>query len=308
MHPDFPDFETLAAFIDGRLGAHARSKVAAHLTTCTECYTTFVDVSAARQEVGDAAFEPRVSATPAEQKSRGTLIPFPAVAAIAALAAALAAAFFIPAVREAVPGLRSPGIEELAEVAGPERIALARLAGLPYREPPPTYRGGKDGDKAAGLETYELQARAAEIAEAVEKHPTQRNLHALGVAYLMYRQNDTNADDKSQDDLAIESLTKAEKLGAADATLLNDLSAAWLNRGIRKGSKADDLEALADADRAWKLGHEPASAWNRALALESLQRNQEAIAAWQEYLAIEKDPRWHKEAQQRLTKLRNDVQ
>jgi tetratricopeptide (TPR) repeat protein len=300
MHPDF-SFETLAAFIDGRLDARARKQVAAHLTACGDCYTIFVDVSAARQEIGEADFEPRPFAAAAEPERLGTLLPFRALAAAAAIAAGLAAVFFIPAIRESVPGLRAPGIEELGKVAGPARRTQTRIAGLEHRPPAAVFRG-PDGDDDDSPDTLQLKITRGKIIDAVNAHRTVRNLHSLGVAFLMLKDPDE----------AIAELDRARTAGKPDAALLNDLSAAYVDRAIRRGRTDKEHpgvdyaeKGLAYANLAWDLGKDPASMWNRALALESLERDQEAIAAWSQYLALEKDPEWRKEAEQRLRDLQS---
>src|ERR1043166_4235240 len=56
-HTGFPSDETLAAFIDGRLDPETRGKVIAHMTTCSECYSVFVNAT----EMTAAAAPPELS-------------------------------------------------------------------------------------------------------------------------------------------------------------------------------------------------------------------------------------------------------
>ncbi|HWS73105.1 MAG TPA: zf-HC2 domain-containing protein [Thermoanaerobaculia bacterium] len=295
MHSDCPSNQNLAAFIDGRLDSRTRASVVKHLSSCVECSAFVSDAIAIRAAVGDAAFEPRGFAQQESTMPRGNLLPFRALAAAAAIAAGVAAVLFVPAVRESVPGLRSPGSEELAKVAHGKRVTDARIAALSaWGEPPQTLRGGGDETSDYGNdENSELLTKTATIQEAVDAHPTRRNLRNLGIARLL----------RKEPQLAIDALERARALGPADAALLNDLAAAYTERRQRTGAKTDDEKALAYAEQAWQLGKTPAAAWNRALALQSLEKNAEAKAAWAQYLTIEKDLAWRKEAQQRLDDL-----
>jgi hypothetical protein len=293
MHSDCPSNETLAAFIDGRLDSRTRASVVKHLTSCSDCHAFVADAMAIREAVGDAAYEPRGFAAPTSMPDGGNVLPFRALVAAAAIAAGIAAVLFVPAVRESVPGLRSPGVAELEEVADAKRVSVARIAELPrWRELAPTYRGGgDDSSDDTDDKNYELPLKADAIQKAVAAHPTRRNLHNLGIAMLL--------DKEPQK--AIDALERAAAIGPADAALLNDLAAAYADRRLRtRIPQPGDEKALAYAEQAWQLAKTPAAAWNRALALEALERNAEAKAAWAQYLAIEKDPAWRKEAQERL--------
>ena len=59
-----------------------------------------------------------------------------------------------------------------------------------------------------------------------------------------------------------------------------------------------------DRDRAWSMEQSPEIAWNRALARELLEQKQEAIAAWNEYLKLDSDSAWAREARGRIADLR----
>lgn len=302
MHSDCPSNELLAAFIDARLDPRTRARVADHIASCSDCYAFVADVSAAVEAIGAADFEPEGFGSP--QPERGKVLPFRALAAAAALAAGLAAVYFVPALREMVPGLRSPGIGELAEVAPDRRTSVGRLAEVStWRERPQVMRSGNPDSDDSGTDQvanarrareYELTTLHAEIAEVAAKHPTARNLRNLGIAALL---------EKEPDD-AIVAFNRAAALAPADAALLNDRAAAYLARAnLATGSNADAAKALADAERAWQLDPTPAAAWNRAAALQKLQRDVDARKAWAEYLRIEKDPKWRAEATEQLQTL-----
>jgi Flp pilus assembly protein TadD len=134
----------------------------------------------------------------------------------------------------------------------------------------------------------QILAAAAKVAERAEKNPTPRNLHDLGVANILAGEPDAAIS-------ALESVVNAEPSSAR----LVDLAAAFLTRGHE-----DDVQrALEAATKAWTMERTPSAAWNRALALERLGRNQDAVAAWSEYLALDPSSEWSSEAKQRIADL-----
>jgi tetratricopeptide (TPR) repeat protein len=297
MHSQFPSNETLAAFIDGRLDSRMRSRVAQHLTACDDCYAMVADARAAREAIGEAAFEPRGFATP--ETESGKLLPFPLLAAAAAVAAGLAAVYFVPSVRDLVPGLGTPSVAAVVESSDKVRVTQTRVAEMTvYREPVRVMRGGGDGESGDPGETderLELRSKENELLTASADHPSRRNLHALGVALLL---------DKKPEE-AIKALERAAQLGPPDADLLNDLAAAYTDRRVKRGAPRppapdDAPQVLAAVERAWQAAKTPASAWNRALALQAVGRDAEAKAAWQQYMQLETDPQWLGEAKEHL--------
>ena len=86
-----------------------------------------------------------------------------------------------------------------------------------------------------------------------------------------------------------------------DVPLLNDLSAALSNRAIAtRRAIPDAVEAVRCADRAWRIGHTPEAAWNRAIAIEALNGRAHAMTAWHDYLAIDATSPWAAEARKRI--------
>jgi hypothetical protein len=301
MHSQFPSNETLAAFIDGRLDSRTRSRVAQHLIACDDCYAMVADARAAREAIGEAAFEPRGFATP--DAEGGKLLPFPLIAAAVAVAAGLAAAvFFIPSLWDFVHG--TPSVAAVVESSDQQRVTLTRIAEMKERRPPaPVMRGGGDGassDTGGRDERPELQSKEAELQTASADHPTRRNLHALGVALLL--------DKKTDEAIQVLEHAAQPQFGPPDADLLNDLAAAYTDRRVKRGAPRapapDDAPQVLEAtERAWKFAKTPATGWNRALALEMVGHDAEAKTAWQQYLQLETDTRWREEAVQRLKDL-----
>lgn len=271
-----PSEEILAAFIDERLDAKTRLEVVEHLAGCGDCR----DVVVAANEIGmaDAAETGKVV--------RGRFRPR-VLAPLVAAAAVLVVLFGVAPIRERLLG-RS-GMPALVEAADslPERATYARLSGdFAYKEKR-TMRGGDDSADSA----YRIQIAASKSAERAEKSPTAKNLHEYGVASILTGQRDE----------AVAVLQRAANVNPASADLLTDLAAAHLARG-----RENDAElAYAAATKAWSLKQTPAAAWNRAFALEKLERDAEAIAAWREYLELDPASEWSKEAAARLSDLQS---
>src|SRR3954454_17183095 len=109
-HTGFPSDETLAAFIDGRLDPETRGKVIAHMTTCSECYSVFVNAT----EMTAAAAAPESS----RRSSRAGWLSV----AVAATAAMMAVVFLVTPVRDHILPRGDAGMVALANAAPPERI------------------------------------------------------------------------------------------------------------------------------------------------------------------------------------------
>jgi hypothetical protein len=261
-----PPDETLAAFADGRLDATARQEVMEHLADCAEC----------RDIVLLAVEMPGAEATVVRPAFGRRMV------AVLAVAAALALVITVPAIRERIFG-RS-GMSALVHVAESmdHRRGEARLsAPFPYRQAKEATRGGADE------EDYVLEAAVSEAAERADKRRTQANLHALGVAHLL-------AGNGSE---AVAVLEEARRAGNANAALLSDVAAAYL-------AVADDQNALKAADAARAIEEIPAALWNRALALEGLDRKSDAaLKAWNDYVDIDPDSQWAAEARKHIADL-----
>jgi tetratricopeptide (TPR) repeat protein len=105
-------------------------------------------------------------------------------------------------------------------------------------------------------------------------------------------------------DRAVRKLEKEVAASPHDAQIWSDLAAAYLVRAQRTDDPRDLLRALEAATRATREdGHLPEARFNRALALERLFLNPEAIAAWQDYLDLDGKSDWAVEARQRLSLL-----
>jgi CHAT domain-containing protein len=104
-------------------------------------------------------------------------------------------------------------------------------------------------------------------------------------------------------DIAVEKLEQFAREQRGDATVLSDLSGAYIVRAQRKNQPADFVRALDAADRAVAAGGElPAARFNRALAQEALGFTDEAIASW-DALRADEDAPWRDEAAQHSMRL-----
>ncbi len=255
-----PDSETLAAFSDDVLDAKARLEVMEHVADCGQCQYDLVELDEAKREL---RLEP-------DNVRRG---PF-GRRWIAPLAAAA-----IVVVLFGIVALRKPtsGMAELVKAASaePERPSYGRLSGdFPYK----IKRVMRNAENTNGLATAEVYGAAAEIAKRAEKNPTPENLHAEGVANLFL-------NDK---DRAEELLERAANRSPQSAEILTDLAVAYLARG-------DYERALTAATRASAIHQTPATVWNRAYALQLLNRSDQAVAEWNKYLQLDPSSPWAEE-------------
>ncbi len=286
-----PTEETLAAFLDGSLDEQARLEVIEHLADCGECLDMVMAADEYRStlEVVEPVPIPAPPPISAPQPAQPAAVVHGrfgrrVFAPLAAAAALVAVLFGVPSIREAILGGGSL-MPELVEAANklPERPAAARLSGDFAYKRHSTPRGGSEDES-----DLNVQMTAYKAEDRATKNPTPENLHALGVAdVLMMNRND-----------AVSNLERAAKASPGSADILTDLSAAYIARG------ADEL-AYATATKAYSIQPTPAAAWNIAMALEHQQKDAEAIAAWQKYLALDPNSEWSAEAKRYLEDLKS---
>lgn len=162
---------------------------------------------------------------------------------------------------------------------GDSRLAGVRLAGLEN-----AVRTGPRGTLA------EQRAIAHSLEASARDHPKPRSLGDCGLLRLA----------TGHYDAAVRLLERASRQAPSDTGLRTDLDAAYLARG-RALERPRDLARALD-----RIGPEPAalqSAYNRALALQSLYLHRLAKASWTHYL--ERDPYspWSRLAAQHLRTL-----
>jgi len=108
---------------------------------------------------------------------------------------------------------------------------------------------------------------------------------------------------------ALETLNHASRLKPNSFELLVDMATAYFERAEATASPADyeeGLQALGDAIRL--KPDNPSALFNRAIIYERLYFYGRAIADWEQFLKVEKDPGWRKEAERHLKELREHEQ
>ena len=112
----------------------------------------------------------------------------------------------------------------------------------------------------------------------------------LGVAYSCERRSDAS----------IAALERAAAQQTGNARLSSDLSAAYIQRGLRTGSRDDYEKARRAADQALMLDPRLAeAAFNLAAALEHMGDTQAAIAAWRKAGGADPASPWAAEGERR---------
>jgi hypothetical protein len=298
-----PPPDILAAFIDDRLSDAQRRDVEAHLTACDECLFIVGESSAFLALEDETSAVPEGTAAPLA----AAVVPSGAVPltprssrwgrgrwVLAGGGLLAAAAVTVLAVRLGIGGLGGPTIARSAPADVDElfeglarRPATSRLAGLTYRPPTGVTRSAAPDSASVPLATL---AAAASVEDAVARREDADGRWARGLAQLAAGR----VDD------AIRSLEGALALRPLDEAIETDLSAACLARAERTGETASASRGLELADRV--LARAPtalAARFNRALALQYLDRPTEAAAAWRDYLARDPSSPWADEIRHR---------
>lgn len=271
---DCPTEETLASYLDDRLDHETRKKVTEHLASCGECKELVLMATDYQENEANVR--------------RGTF-GSRRLAAAAGLAAAAALGFFMLR-----PALFGPTLDDVIEASRTlsHRPSIGRLAGdFPHGEASRIVRG--DGGDSPSNELAE-KAGAYQVAYKADgaKFP---DLHVLGVTRLLV------ADDKAAYDRAVAALVTAyEKArGEQRDSIAIDLAASLLERSRLHSTPGDSERALDLSNEVLTRKPRPEAAWNRAIALESLGRDPEAVRAWDEYLKLDPSSEWAKDATNR---------
>ena len=291
-HAGCPDAEQLAAYADGTLGPDDRAAVERHLVGCADCRAVLHETMnlAAVHPVTDAPVAP------------ATVVPFRSRRWVTGAAAGLAvAAALVLAVQIARPDwLREvfgpttdrPELQELiAALANePTRPVEGRLTGGFKYAPAPSPTRGAVGQKAS----LQVSRAAARVEKRSEDDDTSANHAASGVALAILGELDRG----------IAQLERAVERSPTDDRYSSDLSALYLARAQRFGRSGDSAKALDAAERALVVRPELLEGrFNRALALEQLQRRDEAKQAWNDLLLAEPASPWADEIRAHLRAL-----
>lgn len=226
-------------------------------------------------------------AAPSFLKSLMTLFgrPIYAGAFAALLVAVLAASVYL---------LRGGGGDELAGLRAMyarERPTETRVSGFGYA-PLAQLRGEPEAGRASQLRRFEN-----DLLEKVEKSPSARAHHALGVLHLLQRRH---AD-------AVRELEAAAKLDGRDARIHNDLGSAYFETA-KASPRERRLEALARALEEFTKASELDAGllealFNKSLALQELGLQRQAKESWALYLRRDPSSQWAAEARKNLARL-----
>jgi tetratricopeptide (TPR) repeat protein len=274
-----PAPELLAAYVDGTVAANERAELERHLVACPDCR--------------DAAF-----AAADLRRTDDTLDNVPrrrwvtrATIALAAAAALLLAFRVYQSSSDQTDRAVSAQLASLitAVSATPMRLVDGRLTGFSYGLPPIRLRAA-----APELATPAVRVEAGRIEQSTRTRRSATDTAALGIAQLALGDLDA----------AVLSLSEAAQQAPESPTIRSDLSAAFLARASRTSSADDAQRALESADRALSLApHFLEALFNRALALEMLQRRADAATAWHEYIRADPHSSWSDEARSHIDRL-----
>lgn len=200
-----------------------------------------------------------------------------------ASAAALAAALFIVfggPLRERWFG--PTGTEALAEAskAVELRATEGRLSGFPFQ-----VRSNKRGNpEDQEFSQYQVDGVVAKILREPEADP-----HATGVAYLV------RGGGKGRPSATVTAYFEkalAEAKPDERAAVLNDFAVALM----AQGGDAELARALTLLEEQWRKDKTPEIAFNRALVLQHMGRDREAVAAWDDYVKLDSNSQWAEDA------------
>lgn len=267
------DTESLAAFVDGRLGREEREAVTKHLQTCGECNGFVREAAAFEQEEEAAAFEREEEAA---ARKPGRTWWAAAVVAIVVLASA-------PFVPRFLQGQKLEKREQqlFAAIAdSKERKVEARFGGQhSYARLKPTMRDAGEHEKSLEEMSVDNAADELALASADDTSPAGRRAAALAMT--------VTSPAKA---LAILNGIPEQ---ARDAAIWNDIAALQNHLG-------DYSAALAAVNEALRLDPKmPEALFNRAAILKRLE-DPGAAAAWQDYLAVEPQGQWADEAKRKI--------
>jgi anti-sigma factor RsiW len=261
--------EVLSAFVDGRLSDDEGRRVTAHLAECARC----------RELVSSVVIAGRES-------EASHVIPFrrrwqmPGLVAAAIVTAAGLLVAIGPGLRDA--DRRGSELIALVDAVGTERPIEPRITGgFEYGRVPRTTRG-------TGRElSLPIRVAIARIEKAYANRPSPEIVRARATGFLV----------EGRADRALSLLEEMVAGDSAHAGIWSDLSAAYLTRG----DPGDPARALEAAERALRTdGRLLEALFNCALALERLDRRNEARLAWQRYIGVDPLSGWAEEARDHL--------
>lgn len=148
------------------------------------------------------------------------------------------------------------------------------------------------------------------IQTAAARNPTTAQRHVLGLTYLLVADADRarlQLERVLREETRLSSIPGAIR-ASRNPELLSDLAAAYHTLLIRSGLQQWRAFAVEAVQRAWTLKRTPQIAFTRAVVLESLNVRESAIAAWNDYLALDAHSPWSVEAKTSVQDLRQPTE
>ena len=196
-------------------------------------------------------------------------------------------------------GEKNSAAQLLASAYVERRVLEIRMEGAPYV--PLRQDRGENGDQNRMSRPALLKAEA-ETAQHLQSVPDDVEwLQASGRASLL-------EDNASASETAVTVLEKAHRLAPNDQSINIDLASAYLLRG-QLTDRPEDYGVAADilARVLVVRPEDEVAQFNRAIALEKLLLKVQAKDAWQAFLKTHPASPWAPEAQERLTRLQQEV-
>jgi tetratricopeptide (TPR) repeat protein len=315
-----PEAEDLGRFVEGTLDDPQRAAIVHHIADCDDCRMTIVDA---------AEFESQSAVETHKWGVARWLATAAAVAFVVSLGSFSnheyrenaagreihlvddAPRFVMDAIRTSIRewgGLRELPLGWLVNRLDPafaftdplapveeayghvnNRPLEARISGFPYVRRT-TMRGSEDNDTDPAAMI--LKSKASELTDL--SGSGAKTLHAHGIGLLL-------ADDDPKKSIA--DLQAAAERDPHNTKYQSDLAAALI--AASRGDRMMLENALAACDRALRIDpNSPDALFNRAVALQDLERPDEAIAAYEGYLKVDRTSSWASEVRGHIETLR----
>lgn len=289
VHATHLDAATIAAFVDRTLDPAARAAAEAHLAACADCREVWVETNemASDAEAGAGGASAPTAAPATRGRSRRWIY---GIGGLATAATILLMAWNTNSVRSLQDGER-PSVDLILALTHGQRFTEAQTSvELAWQPRPSPVRG----DITAGRS--DAARLADDIREAARTAPSVESLHRAGLAALIVGRTAE----------AVQLLDQASRRdGPRPPGFEVDFTAALLESCRTGCSSERRLLALESAEASLqKSPRSPSALFNRALALEGLERVDEARRAWQEALLYQSDPGWRAEVAGRIERLR----
>ena len=239
--------------------------------------------------------------SPLEKRALGGALLFGMFAIGVAVKTAAALAGYEP-----LGAADNPGLVRLARAVGEQRVIRPRLTGgfahAPCEESGNAERLITGLVCRSSLSESPSAPKLARLAAAMRSRRTEdhssNNHHTLGVWNLLW------PDVEGSVEKAVASLQAAAERAPRNAAVQSDLAAALLAKAESSDDPRPIFEAYAAADSALALDASLTEAYfNRAIGLEWLYLQEDAIDAWNTYLSVDDQTRWADEARGHLARL-----